>query len=241
MQKNNMSMMNNLNKEESSKDKNTKRKSISMQIKTQKKEFKEKERKLHNELEETRMSLMAYQMHLDIERGNFDVIISEVRDEKLSLEKTVAEMRKTIDLGQDRVKNLETKNESLNKEIEEFKNQSNMESSGFIDDKKSTNSNKRDSADLLKINSQENSWILPSRSSQEEGEIQNKKSGFAKNEDQDAIQYVIGNEGEYDDEEDYDSFINNIRGDCSQKNRDLFVPKIASNIFRTSYFINLTK
>lgn len=93
--------------------------SLRQEVKQLKNTFRKKEQKMFNQLEETKLSLAAYQMQLDIERSHFDVLVSGEKQRSSELETQLREIKVKMGLVEEKLRNCE----------EEIKNKRDAETS----------------------------------------------------------------------------------------------------------------
>jgi hypothetical protein len=172
------------------------------EIQSLKSDFKKKEQKYFNQLEETKLSLSAYQMQLDIERDHFDVLITEEKALREKIEIEFKENKQKKVLLEEKLKACEDELKEKNKKDAETSCSSRNISVNENEQKVKKKSIFGARGGSLETNEESSEYV-----------IQNEKPESSDNERD-------------DDDKDLEDLVGSIRGDPSSKNPDLFIPKI---------------
>lgn len=115
--KNDENKINEMNQEEN----NLLSEEIAKKLKTQKKEFEEKIKNLHFTIEELKMNLTVCEMQLDMERGNFDVLMTEKKNEIQNIQKQYKNICTKNSLLKEKLKESSDNIEEIQKELDDYK------------------------------------------------------------------------------------------------------------------------
>jgi hypothetical protein len=175
-----------------------------LEVKTMRTDFKKKEQKLFNQLEEIKLTLTAYQMQLDIERSHFDVLVKEEQEKREAAEGKVRDQQAKIII-------LESKIKSCEEELKE-KNRKDAETSCSSKHNSFTQEPQKESKKSIFGNRGDS---MEPREDEPDYVINDEKEGSSKE--------------EVDEEEkDLESLVESISGDTSSTKKDLFIPRIKS-------------
>ena len=189
--------------------------SLKNQLRIVKNESAERYHQLQLELDETKMSLMAYQMQMNIERDNFDVILTEFHDEKEDINKENAELIAKKKILEKKIEMMSGINKELSSQIE------------LLDNKKSERNGFDSVLESKGSDSISSSW----KQIKTDGSI--KETNF-KDTDESSKNNVVSpnrknqqskNKFDFQNEDDEEEVFEAIQGDSGKADRDLFVPK----------------
>lgn len=155
-------------------------------------------------MEETRLSLTAYQMQLDIERSHFDELIKEERTLQESLQTQKKDLRTKMTLLEEKLKECEHELREKNKKDAETSCSSrhtSFHAEGPSEKKKSIFGARADSQDPRDL---ESDYTI-------------------RDEKPDSPEKV---ERPDEDEQDLEDLVDSITGDASSAKQDLFIPRI---------------